>query len=76
PFGRGNQDKLGYVVDLSGQAAYPPDKLKTITAVDSKGITVQGSQIQIAYWMKRQYGSTTIAALKTVLPVKQKLKQM
>ena len=76
PFGRGNQDKLGYVVDLSGQAAYPPEKLKTITAVDSKGITVQGSQIQIAYWMKRQYGSTTIAALKTVLPVKQKLKQM
>lgn len=76
PFGRGNQDKLGYVVDLSGQAAYPPEKLKTITAVDIKGITVQGSQIQIAYWMKRQYGSTTIAALKTVLPVKQKLKQM
>lgn len=76
PFGRGNQDKLGYVVDLSGQAAYPPEKLKTITAVDSKGITVHGSQIQIAYWMKRQYGSTTIAALKTVLPVKQKLKQM
>ena len=76
PFGRGNLDKAGYVVDISGETDYPVDKIKSITAVDDKGITAQGSQIQIAYWLKRQYGSTTIAALKTVLPVKQKLKQL
>lgn len=76
PFGRGNQDKAGYVVDVSGQAEYPEEKIKSITAVDGKGITAQSSQFQIAGWLKRQYGSTTIAALKTVLPVKQKLKQM
>ena len=44
--------------------------------MDARAITAQSNQIQIAYWMKRQYGSTTITALKTVLPVKQKLKQL
>ena len=76
PFGRGNQDKVGYVVDLSGETDYPVEKIKDITAVDEKGITAVSGQIRIAYWLKRQYGSTTIAALKTVLPVKQKRKQL
>lgn len=76
PFGKGNRDKIGYVIDLSDEANYPVEKLKAIAAVDDKGITAEGNQIQIAYWLKRQYGSTMIAALKTVLSVKQKLKQL
>lgn len=74
PFGRGNQDRLGYVVDISEETEYPEEKLKEITSVDEKSTTAESSQIQIAYWLKRQYGSTMITALKTVLPVKQKLK--
>lgn len=76
PFGRGNSDRIGYVVDISDKTDYPAEKIKTIAAVDDKGITAEGSQIRIACWLKRQYGSTMIAALKTVLPVKQKLKQL
>ena len=76
PFGKGNRDKVGYVVDVSDRADYPADKIKSITAVDEKGVTALSAQIRIAYWLKRQYGSTTIAALKTVLPVKQKLRQL
>ncbi len=76
PFGRGNRDQIGYVVDLSDRTDYPEEKLKSITSVDDRGITAQSLQIRTAYWMKRQYGSTMIAALKTVLPVKQKLKQV
>ena len=76
PFGRGNQDRVGYVVDISGQADYPVEKIKSILSVDGRGMTAKSSQIQIAYWLKRQYGSTMIAALKTVLPVKQKLRSL
>lgn len=75
PFGRGNQDKTGYVVDLSEETEYPVEKLKEITSVDEKGISAEGRQIQIAYWLKQQYGSTMITALKTVLPVKQQMKR-
>lgn len=76
PFGKGNQEKTGYVVDLSDETDYPPEKIKAVSAVDEKGISVESRQIEIAYWLKSNYGSTTIAALKTVLPVKQKMKTL
>lgn len=76
PFGRGNQEKTGYVVDISEETDYPPEKIKAVSSVDEKGMSVEGRQIRIAYWLKRNYGSTTIAALKTVLPVKQKQKPL
>lgn len=76
PFGKGNQEKTGYVVDLSEEADYPAEKIKAVSAVDEKGMSVESRQIQIAYWLKSNYGSTTIAALKTVLPVKQKTKAL
>ncbi len=76
PFGRGNQDKIGYVVDISDRTDYPVEKIKEVASVEDRGITVESRQIQIAYWLKSQYGSTTISALKTVLPVKQKLRPL
>lgn len=75
PFGRGNQPRVGYVVELSDETEYPKDKIKEILSVDEKGMTADNLQIRIAYWLKRQYGSTMITALKTVLPVKQKMSQ-
>lgn len=76
PFGKGNREKTGYVVDLSKEADYPPEKIKAVSAVVEKAVSAEGRQIEIAYWLKSNYGSTTIAALKTVLPVKQKQKQL
>ncbi|MCM1267711.1 MAG: primosomal protein N' [Bacteroidales bacterium] len=76
PFGNGNRETMGYVVDLSGETDYPPEKIKAVSAVEEKGISVESRQIEIAYWLKSNYGSTTIAALKTVLPVKQKTKAL
>lgn len=76
PFGKGNREKTGYVVDISEETDYPPEKLKAVSAVDEKAMSVEGRQIQIAYWLKSHYGSTTIAALKTVLPVKQRQKPL
>lgn len=76
PFGNGNRERTGYVVDLAKEADYPPEKIKPVLSVDEKGMTVEGMQIRIAYWLKSNYGGTTIAALKTVLPVKQKQKPL
>lgn len=76
PFGNGNRERTGYVVELSEETDYPPEKIKAVISVDEKGMSVEGRQIRIAYWLKSNYGSTTIAALKTVLPVKQKQKTL
>lgn len=75
PFGKGNKDITGYVVDLADTADYPEEKIKEIACIDKNAATVESDLIRIAYWMKSHYGSTMITALKTVIPVKQKLKQ-
>ncbi|MEI5604215.1 hypothetical protein, partial [Streptomyces brasiliscabiei] len=48
---------------------------KEITGVVMGGVTAESNLIRLAWWMKEQYGSTMNQALKTVLPVKQKVRQ-
>jgi len=59
---------------LTDRAEYAPEKLKPIAALEEKSVRAQDRYIRLAAWMKEQYGSTMIMALKTVLPVKRKIK--
>lgn len=75
PFGNGNRFQKGYVVDITTTPNFDITKIKEIHSVEEKGITLESQLIQLASWMKEQYGSTMIQALKTVLPVKEKMEQ-
>ena len=74
PFGRGNREIEGYVVAIRSEADYEESKIKDILRVNTEGITVESELIQVASFLKEQYGSTMIQALRTVLPVKTKMK--
>lgn len=74
PFGSGNTLRKGYVVGLSNTAVFDTDKTKNIAGVVTDGVSVQSQLIKLAWWMRSTYGSTMNQALKTVLPVKQKMK--
>lgn len=76
PFGAGNHLRKGYVIALTDQAEYAPDKLKAIESVEERSLRAESRYIELAAWMREKYGSTMIAALKTVLPVKQKMKNL
>ena len=76
PFGRGNKELLGYVLEVTDRAEYAEEKLKEIKEIRTGELPVEAEAVRLAGWMKRQYGSTMIAALKTVLPVRQKKKQV
>lgn len=76
PFGAGNHLRKGYVTGITDRNEYPPDKLKSIAGLEEKSVRAEERSIQLAAWMKEQYGSTMIAALKTVLPAKQKVKKL
>ncbi|MDO4292984.1 MAG: primosomal protein N' [Eubacteriales bacterium] len=73
PFGAGNTLRTGYVIEVSDEAEFAPERLKQIDSV--VGGTVEPAQrlIMLAAWMKEQYGSTMIQALKTVLPSPKKV---
>ncbi len=75
PFGAGNHLRKGYCIGLTDRAEYAPEKLKEIAAVEEKSVQAEDRYIRLAAWMREQYGSTMITALKTVLPVKRKIKQ-
>lgn len=76
PFGAGNHLRKGYVIGITDRAEYAEEKLKAVAAVEQKAVKAEDRYIELAAWMKEKYGSTTIAALKTVLPVKQKMKKL
>ena len=74
PFGSGNRIRKGYVVEITDHADYEVTKIKAIDSVPERGVTADSKLIELAWWMKERYGSTMNQALKTVLPVKRKVK--
>ena len=76
PFGRGNKLIKGFVLSITGVSEYPDELCKEVADVVEGGISAEGRFVALAAWMRANYGSTLIAALKTVLPVKEQVKQV
>ena len=74
PFGNGNHERKGYVIGLSDTPAFDTSRMKELTGICSSEETTEERLIALAVWMKKQYGSTMVQALKTVLPVREKVK--
>ncbi len=75
PFGKGNRLINGYVLEITDQAEFAPEKQKELISIEGNGHLVESKLIQLAWWLKENYGSTMINALKTVLPIKKKVKE-
>lgn len=75
PFGNGSRKLRGYVLQITDCPSYEIEKMKEILSVAEEGNTIEARLISLAAWMREEYGGTMIQALKTVLPVKQKMKQ-
>ena len=76
PFGNGNKLTEGYCVGISETCSFDPTRMKDIQGLVQKGVSVEDKLMELAKWIRRNYGSTMIQALKTVLPVKQTAKQL
>ena len=74
PFGRGNHVRKGYVVGISGEPKVKGIQLKSVAGIENDQETTESRLIALAGWMKENYGSTMIQALKTVLPIQKKMK--
>lgn len=74
PFGKGNSLRTGYVVGMGNTAEYDPSRIKEIAGIAPGSMSVQSQLIRLAWWMRERYGATMNQTLKTVLPVKEKIK--
>ena len=75
PFGKGNREMNGYVIDISDTCEFDADRLKSILGLAEKRMAIEGKLVALAGWMKEHYGGTMIQSLKTVLPIKKEEKQ-
>lgn len=76
PFGAGNKLIQGYVVGIGTECKFDPDRIKDIAGIVKNGVGMEHNSIALAAWIRRNYGSTMIQALKTVVPAKQSVKKL
>lgn len=74
PFGKGNTSKNGYILSVKAIPEYPPEKIKPLNFISAKGICAESKMIDTAVFIKEHYGGTMFDALRTVIPVKKKMK--
>lgn len=76
PFGRGDRQIKGYVVGISEEPKIDPNKIKDIAGIVQRDAGGEDRSIALAAWIRENYGSTMIQALKTVLPMRKSVKKL
>lgn len=74
PFG--SRTLTGYVIELTDEAEYDVDRIRPLMGIHKGSVPMESQLIALAGWMRKNYGSTMNQALKTVLPIKKKTKQI
>lgn len=74
PFGKGNRSITGFILEIVDSVAFDESKIKDILSVVVEQSATESRLIELAAFIKEQYGVTMNAALKTVLPNKQAYK--
>ncbi len=64
----------GFVIDISSDLSFDRDKIKDISDVSLDVDVTNANLIELAYWMRDEYGSTINRALKTVFPIQDKVR--
>ena len=69
PFGAGNRITKGFVVGITKECDYPKEKIKSILRIVEKEMGMEREFILLAEFISKNYGSTMLQALNTVVPV-------
>lgn len=76
PFGRGNRRIKGYIVGLSNQPKLEADLIKPIVTIETRELAIEHHLVALAAWIKEHYGATMNEALRTVIPVKKRVREV
>ena len=75
PFGNGGRQLYGYVVGIKEKPDFDVERIKEIISVPD-GVYMETRFVELAAWIKHNFGGTMNAALKTVLPVKARVRHI
>ncbi len=68
PFGKSNNQKDGYVIDITDSLSFDSKKLKYILSV-KENISFESEMISLAQFMKKRYFTTFRYALNSLIPM-------
>lgn len=74
PFGNGDRTLEGFVLSISDTPKIDVSRIKKILSVEEGKVKAESELIRLAEFIRVHYGSTMNQALKTVLPVKKKVR--
>ena len=74
PFGNGGRTREGYVIGFSREPKVEPERIKEISEILTKKVSIESRLIRLAAWLRRTYGSTMQTALSAVLPVRKRIR--
>ena len=74
PFG--SKVRKGFVVGLSDEPKLDEERIKPIRGVEKESEAIEKQMIELAFFIRENFGATMNAALHTVLPVKRKVRQI
>ena len=73
PFGKGNRETKAYVIGFSSRLQLEESRIKEIRKIVTDGLDSEEKLVALAAWMKEQYGSTMLQALRVCVPVRKKI---
>lgn len=73
PFGNGGRTKTGYIIALKEETELDPARVKEILGPAGGAVTAEATLIELAVWMHEHYGCMLNQALRTVMPVRNRV---
>ena len=74
PFGRGNRIVKGYVMDIGSEPKCEKDLLKDLAGAEVDARDQEARLVALAGWMKERYGCSMAQALRTVIPIRRRIR--
>lgn len=76
PFGRGNREIKAFVVEIKEDTDIDKSLIKDIIRKSETSIKIEKKLIELAYWLKSNYGGTVNEALRSVLQAPKKIERI
>ncbi|MBQ9827823.1 MAG: primosomal protein N' [Lachnospiraceae bacterium] len=75
PFGKGGRTVKGYITEILDDAGMEAERIKDIISLDTNDVDAEARLVKLAGRISRDYGCSMAVAMRTVMPVKSRVKE-
>lgn len=76
PFGKGNRETKAFIVEIKEETDVDEYLIKDILRKSENSVKMESKLIELAYWLKSNYGGTVNEALRSVLQVPKQVERI